>query len=239
MGVFRSAPLCSGLGVDTRRRQSQADLVRCGENQLSVSRRALKNQSFLKMCSKFVRRWLVVVVALLSALASTASRAGLGDPLVAAGGDIVIRFEGTDADYDSLIGVNNVEVNGLSLFFPNHTTTNGSTINLGSFSAGLSLDIALHVVAPPPASNIWHTGAAALNIDNVIHANVIFDYNGEVGRTFVGFEDQFGGGDLDYDDHRFSFIGVSAVPEPGSPALIAVGLGTLAFIARRRRVHQG
>jgi hypothetical protein len=132
-----------------------------------------------------------------------------------------------------------VEINGQSLFFPNFTTTNGSTINLGSFSAGLSLDIALHVVAPPSASNIWHTGAAALNLDNVIHANVIFDYNGEVGRTFVGFEDQFGGGDLDYNDHMFSFIGVSAVPEPGSPALIAVGLGTLAFQARRRRVHQG
>jgi hypothetical protein len=191
------------------------------------------------MCSKLVRRWIVVVVALITLLASTASQAGLGDPLVATGGDIVIRFEGTDASYDSLIGVNNVEVNGQSLFFSNRSTTNGATINLGSFSAGLSLDIALHVVAPPSASNIWHTGAAALNIDKVIHANVIFDYNGEVGRTFVGFEDQFGGGDLDYNDHMFSFIGVTAVPEPGSPALIAVGLGALAFLARRRRVHQG
>jgi hypothetical protein len=191
------------------------------------------------MCRKFLRRWIVVVVALICALASTECHAGLGDPLVAAGGDIVMRYEGYSAGYESLISVNNVEVNGQSLFFPNFTTTNGATINLGSFSAGLSLDIALHVVAPPSASNIWHTGAAALNLDNVIHAQVIFDYNGEAGRTFVGFEDQFGGGDLDYNDHMFSFIGVTAVPEPGPPALITVGLGTLAFVARRRRVHQG
>ncbi len=191
------------------------------------------------MSNQFVRSSIVGTIALISALVSTASYAGLGDSLVATGGDIVMRYEGYSAGYESLISVNNVEINGQSLFFPNFTTTNGSTINLGSFSAGLSLDIALHVVAPPSASNIWHTGAAALNLDNVIHANVIFDYNGEVGRTFVGFEDQFGGGDLDYNDHMFSFIGVTAVPEPGSPALIAVGLGTLAFLARRRRVHQG
>jgi len=191
------------------------------------------------MSNQFVRSSIVGTIALISALVSTASYAGLGDSLVATGGDIVMRYEGYSAGYESLISVNNVEVNGQSLFFPNFTTTNGSTINLGSFSAGLSLDIALHVVAPPSATNIWHTGAAGLNIDNVIHANVIFDYNGEVGRTFVGFEDQFGGGDLDYNDHMFSFIGVTAVPEPGPQALITVGLGIMVFVARCRRVRQG
>jgi hypothetical protein len=190
------------------------------------------------MTSYFAESMTAVGVALISVLVSTAGHAGLGDSLMAAGGEIVIRFEGTDAGYDSLIGVNSVEVNGQSLFFPNHTTTIDSTINLGSFAAGTLLDIALHVITPA-AANIWHTGPAALNIDNVIHANVIYNYKGVVGRTFVGFEDQSGGGDLDYNDHMFSFIGVTAVPEPGPPALITVGLGTLAFVARRRWVHRG
>jgi hypothetical protein len=180
----------------------------------------------------------VFAAAAIATLFSASSHAGLGDPLVAAGGDIVMRFEGTSANYQSLISVNNVEVNGQSLFFPNFTTPIGSTIDLGSFTAGMSLDITLHVITPG-ASNIWHTGAASLNLDNVIHANVIYDYNGEIGRVFVGFEDQFGGGDLDYNDHMFSFTGVvTTVPEPGTYSLMMAGLGALAFLARHRRAQQ-
>ena len=188
------------------------------------------------MISHFAESMTALGVGLLCVLVSTVSHAGLGDSLMAEGGDIVIRFEGTDAGYDSLISVNNVEVNGQSLFFPNKTTTIGSTINLGYFSAGTLLDIELHVIT---VSNIWHTGAAALNIDNVIHADVIFDYNGEIGRTFVGFEDQCGGGDKDYNDHRFSFTGVTVVvPEPGNYALFMLGMATLAFAARRPKSPQ-
>jgi hypothetical protein len=180
------------------------------------------------------RMSLVVAVAI-GTLFSPASHAGLGDPLVAQGGEIVMRFEGTSASYESLISVNNVKVNGESLFFPNFTTKIGSTIDLGSFTPGLSLDITLHVITPA-ASNLWHTGAASLNSDNVIHANVIYDYNGEIGRTFVGFEDQVGGGDRDYNDHMFSFVGVATtVPEPGICLLMVVGLGVVACGTWRRK----
>ena len=181
---------------------------------------------------------IVVAVAAVATLFSAACHAGLGDPLVATGGDIVMRFEGTSATYESLISVNNVEVNGQSLFFPNFTTPVGSTIDLGPFTAGTPLDIELHVTTPG-AENIWHTGPASLNIDDVIHANVIYNYNGEIGRTFVGFEDQYGGGDLDYNDHMFSFTGVvTPAPEPGTCSLMMVGLGALAIVAQRRERRQ-
>jgi hypothetical protein len=73
----------------------------------------------------------------------------------------------------------------------------------------------------------------------VIHANVIYNYNGEIGRTSVGFEDQFGGGDLDYDDHMLSFTGVvTPAPELGTCSLMIVGLGALTFVAQRRERRQ-
>jgi hypothetical protein len=193
-----------------------------------------------KQClfSRAAERWTVVIAVAIGALFTTTSYGGLGDPLVAKGGDIVMRFEGTSANFDSLISVNNVEVNGQSLFFPNHATQIGSTIDLGPFLAGMPLDITLHVITPT-ASNTWHTGAGSLNSDNVIHANVTYNYNGDIGRTFVGFEDQVGGGDLDYNDHMFSFTGViTTIPEPGICSLMIAGMGALVFGLRCRKIKQ-
>jgi hypothetical protein len=169
-------------------------------------------------------------IGLLAALAAPHAQAGLGDSLIAGGGDLVIRFEGSDAGYNSLISVN-----GSPEFFPNHSTAAGATLDLGFFAAGTPLDIVLDVVT---TGNHFHTGPGSGNADGIAHANVVYNF-GEPGRTLVTFEDLFGGGDRDYNDHTFSFTNIQpAVPEPGTYALLMTGLGIMGWLARRRKAGQ-
>lgn len=165
--------------------------------------------------------------AALLAAASSAQADGdiLGAELFATGGDISVRFEGSSAGYDSLISVN-----GSSEFFPNHATAVGTEFSLGNFAAGTALDVVLHVLN---TNQFFHSGLGAVNIDSMPHALV----NQANGRTYVSFEDIVGGGDKDYNDHKFSFtnVSVTAVPEASTMALMLAGMGVLGFLGTRRR----
>jgi hypothetical protein len=130
--------------------------------------------------------------------------------------------------------------NSLGLIFNNHATPVGTTFNLGTFTAGTELLFRLHA-HESGAGNLterdYFTGPATRNPDGIAHAFVDDQY--ALNSTYVGFEDVYGGGDLDYDDLKFSFTNTRAetLPVPATLFLLGTGLGTLALTRKLGRTE--
>ena len=154
--------------------------------------------------------------------------------LVATGGDVIVYFAGQTAGYDSVLNL--ISPTTVGPFFPNHATAVGTSLNLGTFNVGDVLRFRMDVVS---TGDSFYSGPASGNADSMIHvghagwaADATIPYNG----VLVGFEDLYGGGDLDYDDNTFVFRNVTStavVPEPSSWLL--AGAGVSALLLRRRR----
>jgi hypothetical protein len=183
-----------------------------------------------------ITNFLIAASTALIASAPATSMAALGDSLLATGGTITATFEGASAAYDSAVRlvISSADYSS-NLVFTTNSTQKGATVSFTpAVAPGTPLSFQLYVVN---TAETWYTGGASNNSDGVAHANVIYDWNGTPGRTFVGFEDLRGGGDRDYNDFTFSFtnVAVNAVPEPETYAMMLTGLGLLGFLARRRK----
>jgi hypothetical protein len=160
-----------------------------------------------------------------------------GQELFASGGDVTLTFLGpTGAAYDEQLFVYS-PANGLGLFFDNHATANGATIDLGTYAAGTEIEFGIYVV---DTGDTFYDGPGSRNVDGDVHAYMVNNYEGLPDTTYVGFEDLNGntGSDWNYIDEVYAFTGVSAaiasVPDASSTAML-LGLGAISLFAFARR----
>jgi hypothetical protein len=132
----------------------------------------------------------------------------VGQGLVATGGDVVVTFVSNEAGYNSQLFLDGPLESGFGSIFDNWTTEVGTSLNLGAFADGTELIFRLFV---PSTGDAFYTGDATRNPDGIAHAVV----DAQTGQVLVGFEDLFGGGDLDYDDLVFAFSNVSIADDGG------------------------
>jgi hypothetical protein len=150
-------------------------------------------------------------------------------------GDIMAYFYGSDAGYDSTIGlrINNLSTGVTGL--PNHGSVQGQSINLGWANAGDLLTFEL-VVANLGYS--WYSDPS-LNSDgkNHVYATSFSGSNTIPAGVFIAFEDLPGLGDVDYNDHAFVVTNVSIRKVPDAASTLALGalaIAGLGFLRRRR-----
>jgi hypothetical protein len=160
-----------------------------------------------------------------------------GQELFASGGDVTLTFLGpTGAAYDEYLFLYS-PVNGFGYFFENHSTPNGATIDLGSFTAGTEMEFGIYVLN---TGDFFYDGPGSRNVDGDVHAYMVNNYEGLPDTTYVGFEDLNGltGSDWNYIDEVYAFTGVAAatpnVPD-GSSTLALLGIGLIGLFAFVRR----
>jgi hypothetical protein len=124
---------------------------------------------------------------------------------------------------------------GTGEIFLGTNTSTGLVINISDPTAlgvtpGDEFALGIHVIN---TGSDFVMGGGYDNPDGVAHATVNYLYSH---IAVIGFEDLFGGGDLDYNDARIRVvgdIGFSQIPEPSSLILFGSGLVGLVFVSQR------
>lgn len=185
------------------------------------------------------KKFLISIMALIAFNSQAARLDSREDSLL--GGRIFVNETGSveatflskgDAGYTNVLFLHDPS-NSLGLLFNNQTTSVGTMVSLGTFDAGTELIFRMRVT---DTGDDFFTGSRFSNPDKIAHA--LADRNAVNHITRVGFEDQLGGGDFNYNDLVFSLSNtlVVPVPEPAQWLLLALGLGVVLRAKSRQPV---
>lgn len=188
------------------------------------------------------------VAALIGTSASAVTIAAPGTEgfkVIAGGGEVIARYEGSTASYTNLLYLTDgdTDYSDDQFLFNNKTSKVGDTLSLGTYAAGVELLFRLFVST---TNTSFFTGLAERNPDGQAHARVQSDF-GSAGTTLVSFED-LRNGPFHYNDLSYSFTNtagtdpevvepappVAAVPAPAALGLLVAALGGLVLLRRRR-----
>ncbi len=109
-----------------------------------------------------------------------------------------VSYEGSDAGYTSELYLSSPD----SIYLgTGHVTAEGTTTYLGIFDVGTELVFSIQVT---DNGNVFYSGPASRNADGFNHAAIT--YAGDC-VWLVGFEDEYGGGDQDFNDIELTISG--------------------------------
>ena len=136
-------------------------------------------------------------------LAATPSAASAGTPAFVAGkDDVTVEIQKSDSRFDNRIYYSTDNFATKHLIGIDNQT---GTVNLGKFAEGTKIEFGIQ----NGVNQFFRTGSAATNVDNFQHAQLSKSGDG----LQIGFEDQAGGGDRDFND---AIITVRSVPAAGA-----------------------
>jgi len=122
-----------------------------------------------------------------------------GQSVYAGGGEVIVKVMPSDAGYTSELHLSSPEP---ARFIALNRDV-GMVVNLGVYPAGQELIFSIYV---QQTQKTFYSGPASRNSDNELHAAANLP---AYGPATVGFEDLEGGGDQDFNDNMFRFLGLS------------------------------